>query len=122
MDVDAATGETGTAQAMTTPESSESDRYIKAWGDRRARLFMLCAMVVGFWVSIRFLQSLWIAAMCFVGAMIGAYGYHEFRCPRCGGRFWSYPDGGLNLGRHCRNCGLAKNAVPDDVRPSPPGT
>ncbi|MDB5488926.1 MAG: hypothetical protein JWQ58_2641 [Reyranella sp.] len=94
---------------------SESDRYIKAWGDRRARLFMLGAMVAGFWVSVQFLQSPWIAGLCFVGAMIGAYGYHEFRCPRCGERFWSYPDGGLNFGRRCRSCGLEKNAVPPEA-------
>ncbi len=48
---------------------------------------MLCAMVAGVWVSAQFLQSPWIAAMCFVGAMIGAYGYREFRCPRCAERF-----------------------------------
>ena len=107
---------------MTTSKESEADRYIKAWGDRRARLFMLCVMVAGVWVSAQFLQSPWIAGVCFVGAMIGAYGYHEFRCPRCAERFWSYPDGGLNFGRRCRSCGLAKNAVPDDGQPGSPDT
>lgn len=86
----------------------ESDRYVKAWGDRRARLFMLGVMIAGFCVSLGIWPNPWIAGACFVGAMIGAYGYFEFRCPRCHERFlklWQ---------RHaCQSCGLEKNAVPD---------
>ena len=112
--------ESGGAHPVTP--QGDADRYIKAWGDRRARLFMLGAMTIGFWVSLQFLANPWIAGLCFAGAMIGAYGYHQFRCPRCGERFWSWPEDGLNYGglnhgdlsygRRCRTCGLEKNAGP----------
>ena len=93
---------------------SESDRYVKAWGDRRARIFMLWVMIAGFCVSLRFWPNPWIAGACFVGAMIGAYGYYEFRCPRCRERFLPFPRDELKLwGWHtCQNCGLEKNAIP----------
>jgi hypothetical protein len=92
---------------------SESDRYIKAWGDRRARLFMLWVMIIGFCMSLRIWPNPWIAGACFVGAMIGAYGYYEFRCPRCRERFLPFPDNRLTVWwrRSCQSCGLEKNAV-----------
>jgi hypothetical protein len=92
---------------------SEVDRYIKAWGDRRARLFMLAAMIAGFCLGLR--SSLWIAGLCFAGAMIGAYGYYEFRCPRCRERFLPFLLDRVELHRgRCQNCGLEKNVVPPD--------
>lgn len=93
---------------------SESDRYVKAWGDRRARIFMLWAMIAGFCVSLRLWPNPWIAGACFVGAMIGAYGYYEFRCPRCRERFLPLPRDELKVwGWHtCQNCGLEKNTIP----------
>lgn len=85
----------------------ERDRYVKAWGDRRARLFLLAAFVAGFGASVMLQTNPWIAAACAAGAMIGAYGYREFRCPRCHQRF-------LDMARRerCRSCGLPKNALP----------
>lgn len=98
---------------------SESDRYIKAWGDRRARLFMLAAMIVGFCLCVP--SSPWIAGLCFAGAMIGAYGYYEFRCPRCRERFMAFPRDETGFRRkRCQHCGLEKNAVPSDVGPGSP--
>ena len=96
---------------------SESDRYIKAWGDRRARLFMLWVMSVGFCVSLRIWPNPWIAGPCFVGAMIGAYGYYEFRCPRCRERFLPPPDNRPKLWWRpsCQSCGLEKNAAPAET-------
>lgn len=87
-------------------QQGERDRYFKAWGDRRARLLMLAAMVAGFVASVAW-DNAWLAAAFFVGAAIGAYGYREFRCPRCHRRF-------LDLARRerCRSCGLEKNALP----------
>jgi hypothetical protein len=87
---------------------SERDRYVRAWGDRRARLFMLAAMVAGFAASVALWANAWLAGAFLAGALIGAYGYREFRCPRCHQRF-------LDLARRerCRSCGLAKNALPD---------
>lgn len=98
---------------------SETDRYIKAWGDRRARLFMVCAMIVGVCLFLRLWPNPWIAGLCFVGALIGAYGYYQFRCPRCHERFMQFPSKEIALGREkCRRCGLEKNAVPPDAGPS----
>ena len=92
---------------------SETDRYIKAWGDLRARLFLLSAMIVGFCLCVR--SSPWIAGLCFAGAMIGAYDHYEFRCPRCRERFLPFPRDqiGFNWSR-CQNCGLQNNALPPD--------
>jgi hypothetical protein len=97
---------------------SEADRYIKAWGDRRARLLMLAAMIAGFCLCVR--SSPWIAGLCFAGAMIGAYGYYEFRCPRCRERFMPFPLDRLGSHRgRCWNCGLEKNVVPSDIEAGP---
>lgn len=86
---------------------SERDRYVKAWGDRRARLFMLAAMIAGFCASVALWANAWLAAaFFFAGATIGAWGWHEFPCPRCHRRFsWKR--------ERCQHCGLAKNAGPD---------
>lgn len=89
---------------------SERDRYVKAWGDRRARLFMLAAMIAGFVASVALWANAWLAAAFLAGAMIGAYGWHAFACPRCHGRFMSFP-----RSERCRSCGLAKNALPDET-------
>jgi len=91
---------------------TETTRYKQAWGDRRARVFMLLAMIVGFCVSLRFSPNAWVAAACFVGALIGAYGYVQFRCPRCHERFLA-----LWRRQRCQNCGLEKNALPEDSQP-----
>ena len=89
---------------------SERDRYFKAWGDRRARLFMLAAMVAGFIASVALWTNTWLAAAFFAGATIGAYGWHQFRCPRCHQRFMSFP-----RGERCQGCGLEKNALPEET-------
>lgn len=75
---------------------------------------MLWAMIAGFCVSLRLWPNPWIAGACFVGAMIGAYGYYEFRCPRCHQRFLPFPRDELKVwGWHtCQNCGLEKNTIP----------
>jgi hypothetical protein len=91
---------------------TEAARYKQAWGDRRARMFMLLAMIAGFGVSLRPWPNAWVAAACFAGALIGAYGYYQFRCPRCHERFlgsWQH--------QRCQNCGLEKNALPEDSQP-----
>lgn len=92
---------------------SERERYIKAWDDRRARLFMLCVAVVGFAFTVR--SSPWIAGAFFIGAMVGAYRYYEFRCPRCDRHFLPFPRDQIffDTGR-CDSCGLPANALPPD--------
>jgi len=77
---------------------------------------MVWVMIVGFGVSLRIWPTPWIAGACFVGALIGAYGYYEFRCPRCHQRFLPFPRDELKLWwcDKCRNCGLEKNAAPAD--------
>jgi len=96
---------------------SERDRYFKGWGDRRARIFIVWAMIAGFGVRLKVWPNPWIAGACFVGAMIGACGYYEFRCPRCHQRFLPFLRDGLSLWwrRTCRSCGLEKNAVPAET-------
>ncbi len=95
---------------------TEAARYKQAWQDRRARVFMLCAMIIGFCVSLRAWPSALIAGGCFVGALIAAYGYYEFRCPRCHERFLPFPRNELAFWwrQQCQNCGLEKNATPED--------
>lgn len=75
---------------------------------------MLWVMIAGFCVSLRLWPNPWIAGACFVGAMIGAYGYYEFCCPRCHQRFLPFPRDELKVwGWHtCQNCGLEKNTIP----------
>mgnify|MGYP001807668986 CR=1 FL=1 len=92
---------------------SERDRYIKAWDDRRARLFMLCVAVLGFAFTVR--SSPWISGAFFIGAMVGAYRYYEFRCPRCHQHFLPVPRDQIwfDNGR-CQGCGLRVNMLPPD--------
>ena len=95
---------------------TEAIRYKQAWGDRRARVFMLWVMVLGFCVSLRPWPNALIAGACFTGALIGVYGYYQFRCPRCHERFLPSPRDQLALWwrPRCQNCGLDKNALPED--------
>jgi hypothetical protein len=97
---------------------TEATRYKQAWGDRRARVFMLLAMIIGFCVSLQPWPNALIAGACFVGALIGAYGYYQFRCPRCHERFLPFPrdEPVFRRRRRCQNCGLEKNATPEDSR------
>ena len=78
---------------------------------------MLWVMIAGLCVSLRFWPNPWIAGACFVGAMIGAYGYYEFRCRRCHQRFLAFPRDELRLwwGDKCQSCGLKKNAAPTEA-------
>lgn len=95
---------------------TEATRYRQAWGDRRARVFMLLAMLTGLGASLRPWPNPWIAGACFAGALIGAYGYYQFRCPRCHERFLPFPRGERAFWwrQRCQNCGLEKNAIPED--------
>ncbi|MBP6768614.1 MAG: hypothetical protein KA171_12620 [Reyranella sp.] len=92
---------------------NEADRYVKAWGDRRARVLMIVVLASGACLSLFVWHRPWVAALCLLGAALGIYGYFQFRCPRCRERFMSFsrqeirPDGAC-----CQNCGLQKNALP----------
>jgi predicted RNA-binding Zn-ribbon protein involved in translation (DUF1610 family) len=92
---------------------TEAARYKQAWGDRRARIFMVWLMILGFAVSLLVWPNPWLAAGCFAGALIGAYGYYQFRCPRCGERFLPLPRDARerSWGERCQHCELEKNAL-----------
>lgn len=92
---------------------NEVDRYIKAWGDRRAGVLMIAVLFVGACASLVVWHRPWIAGLSLLGAAIGTYGYFEFHCPRCQERFMSCFGSGMRLDRaRCQTCGLPKNAVP----------
>jgi len=92
---------------------NEADRYVKAWGDRRARVLMIVALTSGACLSLFVWHRPWGAGLCFLGAALGTYGYFEFRCPRCCERFMSFSRREIRFDRaSCQTCGLPKNALP----------
>lgn len=92
---------------------NEAGRYVKAWGDRRARVFMIVVLASGACLGLFVWHRPWAAGVCFVGAALGTFGYFQFRCPRCRERFMSFSRREIRLDRaRCQNCGLPKNALP----------
>lgn len=92
---------------------TEADRYVKAWGDRRARVLMIAVLALAACLCLFVWHRPWIGWLCFLGAALGIYGYFEFRCPRCRERFMSLSRRGMRLDRaDCQACGLPKNGLP----------
>lgn len=92
---------------------TEADHYVKAWGDRRARVLMIAVLLAGACGSLFIWHRPWIAGLCLLGAAIGTYGYFKFRCPRCRERFMLFSRHAIRFDRvSCRSCGLPENAVP----------
>jgi phage FluMu protein Com len=92
---------------------SDRARYVRAWGDRRARVLMIAVLLAAACASLFIWQRPWIAGLCLLGAAIGTYGYFQFRCPRCRERFMSFSRDAVRFDRtSCQSCGLPKNASP----------
>jgi hypothetical protein len=92
---------------------NEADRYVKAWGDRRARVLMIVMLASGACLSLFVWHRPWIAGPCLLGTAVGVYGYFQFRCPRCRERYMSFSRQEIRPDRaFCQNCGLPKNALP----------
>ena len=106
----------------TVLSASEVERYEAAWQQYRvssARYWLVflgyipAALFFGWLLSFIFNDNLahGIAAFSWMGLwMIAGQGYVQFRCPRCGNKFFASKDYHNTLSGKCLNCGLPKYA------------
>jgi ribosomal protein S27AE len=97
---------------------TETDRYSKAWQDRRSRIFSILAVVVVLLASLRMWPDPLVIGGCLVGIAVAAYRFYDFRCPRCRERFLAFQKDGLSVlsRQRCQHCHLEKNTVPKESR------
>ncbi len=96
---------------------TETDRYRKAWQDRRSRIFSVLAMIVIVFASLKMWPSDLFVGGCILLSLVAAWRLFDFRCPRCGDRFMATLDGpNFWSRRHCQNCNLEKDTVPREPR------
>jgi hypothetical protein len=95
---------------------TETDRYSKAWQDRRSRVFSLLAVIVILLASLRLWPHPLLIGGCIAGAFVAAWRYYDFRCPRCGERFLSFQKDALGFlsRQRCHHCLLEKNTAPKE--------
>jgi hypothetical protein len=94
--------------------------YAAQWRDLRWRtwtfvlLFLLFGPVVIVMSKVFPGKELWIFAAWTLIVAVAAFRRALFRCPRCDRPYFSSTFWQNNIARKCMNCGLPRNAEPDD--------
>jgi hypothetical protein len=92
-----------------------TDRYMKAWQDRRSRIFSVLAMIVIVVAVLQMWPSDLLVYGCIAGGLLAIWRLYDFRCPRCGERFMTAADIPTFWSRrHCQSCTLERDTVPKE--------
>ena len=118
--------------------TSEHERYVNAWRDRRRRLTitwssyisLICFFLglglirpvseqmewdIDFAALLRLLEPFeYIILLWFLLCLLFPFYLYRFRCPRCGDRFFGPIWRALPFGGKCLHCGTPKGWLPGD--------
>lgn len=91
---------------------------MKAWQDRRSRMFSVLAMIVILFASLKMWPTDLFVGGCVVGLLVAAWRLLDFRCPRCRERFLALPNDIPTFWsrQRCQNCALEKDTAPKEPR------
>lgn len=90
---------------------------MKAWQDRRSRIFSVMAMIVIVIAVLKMWPTDLLVYGCIAGGFLAVWRLYDFRCPRCGERFMTAADLPMFWSRRaCQSCNLEKDTVPKEPR------